>query len=181
MIRNTIIIVAAILAGSWGFYTASNWRPANDEAQTLDKHDFARVGDYRPAFSHESISGVVDTIDNYAGKVVLLNFWATWCAPCREDMPMLQALHSEFGSEGFQVLGIALDDAERVREFVTELGIEYPNLFGSGDVILTGLNYGNASGTLPYSVLIDREGIIRWREHGEINRRLFSQRLKQLL
>ena len=94
---------------------------------------------------------------------------------------MLQELQSEFGAEGFQVLGIALDDAERVSEFVTELGIEYPNLVGSGEVILTGLNYGNASGTLPYSVLIDREGTIRWREHGEINRRLFSQRLKQLL
>jgi len=181
VIRNILFFIAAALAGLAGFFVADQLLPAGNETKTLDKHEFARVGDYRPAFSHDTITGAVDNIDNYAGKVVLLNFWATWCGPCREEMPMLQELQTEFGAEGFQVLGIALDDAERVSEFVMELGIEYPNLVGSGDVILTGLNYGNVSGTLPYSVLIDREGTIRWREHGEINRRLFSRRLKQLL
>jgi peroxiredoxin len=181
VIRRTPYLVASILVGLTAYFLVGNWRATDTEPITLNKHDFARVGDFRPDFRHERVNGELDDIKNYTGTVVLLNFWATWCLPCREEMPMLQELQQEFGSEGFQVIGIALDEAERVGEFLAEHGITYPNMVGSGDVILTGLNYGNSSGTLPYSVLIDREGIIRWREHGEIKRRLFSKRLKQLL
>ena len=181
MNRRILFACVSVLAGLSGYFIADNWQASDSEAMSLNKHDFARVGDYRPEFRHELVNGEIDDIENYAGTVVLLNFWATWCLPCREEMPMLQELQREFGSEGFQVIGIALDEAERVGEFLAEHGITYPNMVGSGDVILTGLNYGNSSGTLPYSVLIDRKGTIRWREHGEIKRRLFSKRLKQLL
>ena len=125
--------------------------------------------------------GAERSLAEFRGKVVLLNFWATWCTPCREEMPMLQALQRQYGDRGFQVIGIALDDVERVSSFISELGIEYPNMVGAADVALTGVIYGNSSGTLPYSVLIDREGIIRWRKHGEIKPDTFSQRLEQLL
>ena len=179
--RKAPIIVLAVLAAVSGYFVGNKWQPPPGEVQTLDKHDFARVGDFRPGFSHGTTTGAIDNIDNYSGKVVLLNFWATWCLPCREEMPMLQALQQEFGPEGFQVVGIAIDDLARVREFVAELGIGYPNLVGTGDVMLTSLSYGNSSGTLPYSVLIDRQGTIRWRGHGEIDKKTFSNRLEQLL
>lgn len=179
--RNALIVIFAVLAGIAGFYLGGLWQPANDEPQTVDKRELARVGDFRPAFSHGTTTGSIDNIDNYNGKVVLLNFWATWCEPCRVEMPMLQALQHEYGPRGFQVIGIAMDDVARVRDFVTEMDIQYPNLVGAGDVMMTGLSYGNSSGTLPYSVLIDRDGTIRWREHGEIKMETFSSRLEKIL
>lgn len=179
--RNTAIAIFAVVAVVLGFYLGSLWDTAGTESQQTDKYDLVRVGDYRPPFSHGTTTGAIDNIDNYSGKVVLVNFWATWCTPCREEIPMLQALQLQYGSQGFQVIGIAMDDVARVRMFVAELGIDYPNMVGAGDVMMTGLAYGNSSGSLPYSVLVDREGIIRWRLHGEIDRETFSARLEQLL
>ncbi len=181
MMRTALITTIAVFAAVSGYYLGSREDTVSDEAHGLEKYDMVRVGDYRPPFSHGTINGDIDNIDNYTGKVVLVNFWATWCTPCREEMPMLQTLQQQYGARGFQVIGIALDDVSRVRGFVADLGIEYPNMVGTGDVILTGVSYGNSSGTLPYSVLIDREGIIRWRLHGEIIRKTFSKRLEQLL
>ena len=179
--RIALITVIALLAAGMGLFLSSCSDSASEDTQSINKHDLAQVGDYRPAFSHGTTTGSTDNIDHYAGKVVLLNFWATWCIPCREEMPMLQALQGQYGDRGFQVIGIALDDVERVSSFISELGIEYPNMVGAAEVALTGVVYGNSSGTLPYSVLIDRDGIIRWRIHGEIKRDTFSQRLEQLL
>lgn len=179
--RRVLVIILAVVAGVSGGYLGSLWLAQSEEPVSIDQYDFIRVGDFRPGFNLGTTTGTIDNIDNYAGKVVLLNFWATWCLPCRKEIPMLQTLQDQYGHEGFQVIGIAMDDVSRVREFVAELGIEYPNLVGAGDVMLTGLSYGNSSGALPYSVLIDRQGTIRWREHGEINRKTFSKRLEQLL
>jgi thiol-disulfide isomerase/thioredoxin len=179
--RTALFAIVAILAAVAGFYIGDHWDGGSEETTGFSKYDLARVGDHRPPLSHGTINGGTDNIENYDGKVVLLNFWATWCAPCREEVPMLQSLQKKYGSKGFQVVGIAMDDIENVRKFVAELGVEYPNMVGASDVMLSVVEYGNSSGTLPYSVLLDRDGIIRWRHHGEINRGTFTSRLEKLL
>ena len=83
---------------------------------------------------------------------------------------MLMELQREYGEQGFQVLGIALDDVQSVRDFVQQYGINYPILVGAADVMATNEAYGNATGVLPYSVLVDRDGVVRWQYTGEVRR-----------
>jgi peroxiredoxin len=94
---------------------------------------------------------------------------------------MLSGLHETMKDQGFSVLGIALDDVEQARDFVEELGISYPNAVGGADVMAVGVNYGNRAGLLPYSVLIDRQGLVRWTSLGELKADDIEARITKLL
>jgi thiol-disulfide isomerase/thioredoxin len=140
----------------------------------------AGVGDLRPAFRHGDLNGQWVEADHFDGQLLLVNFWATWCAPCRREMPVLQAASEQYVDE-LTVVGIAIDDPGPVRDFVAELAISYPILVGSADVISTQRAWGNASGALPYTVLVDREGRIRWQHLGEVTAEELDQVLAQWL
>lgn len=104
--------------------------------------------------------GSETTLAARPGRLRLVNFWATWCAPCVEEMPLLAALRARQAPGGLEVIGIALDDSAAVREFVAELAIDYPILLdtpGRGD---TSVRYGDTQGVLPYTVLVDARGRI---------------------
>lgn len=139
------------------------------------------VGSMRPDYTLGSVDGARISAADFDGRVVLVNFWATWCAPCREEMPMLMELRETHRESGLEVVGIAMDDVQRARDFVAELGIEYPNLVGATDVMMTMQDYGNQSGTLPYSVLVDREGVIRWLKHGVLEREELENEIMALI
>lgn len=163
-----VIALSAVAAGYFMSTYLSSPAPANVPAFVATAHSSNLIGSYRPDFKLGSQTGEFVTPDDFQGKTLLINFWATWCAPCREEMPMLVELQSQYADAGLQVLGIALDEAEKVREFVQEFGISYPNLVGMTDVMETNFNYGNQSGALPYSVLVDADGIIRWQYSGAL-------------
>ncbi|TVQ34576.1 MAG: TlpA family protein disulfide reductase [Wenzhouxiangella sp.] len=127
----------------------------------------AAVGDPRPPFRHGSLDGTWVSADDFKDQLMLVNFWATWCAPCRREMPLLQDISLTHAGE-LTVIGIAIDDPGPVRDFVEELGISYPVLVGAADVLATQRAWGNSAGALPYTVLVDREGIIRWQHLGEV-------------
>jgi peroxiredoxin len=127
------------------------------------------VGQQRPEFHIASLAGDIVSSKNLDGRVLLLNFWATWCEPCRREMPMLVDLQAEFGARGLQVLGIAVDDPGAAREFAMTYDISYPVLVGMGEAMNMSAAYGNTDGVLPYSVLVDREGVVRWQYVGEIS------------
>lgn len=127
----------------------------------------AAVGDVRPGFEHGNLDGRAVSVDEFDGRVLLTNFWATWCAPCRREMPVLQEASERHGDE-LAVVGIAMDEIEPVRAFIEELGIGYTILVGSADVMETQRAWGNSAGALPYTVLVDEDGIIRWQHYGEV-------------
>jgi len=162
----TLIALAALLAG---FYLSAMYFAEPLPASRLSKGGIM-VGSQRPDFRLASTTGEFVTTEDYPGKTLLINFWATWCEPCLREMPMLVDLQMEYGSAGLQVLGIAIDDVQNVRDFVKKYGISYPVLVGGGDVMVTSADYGNVDGVLPYSVLVDSDGIIRWQYVGEIRR-----------
>lgn len=139
------------------------------------------VGALRPDFSLGSHDGGLVTPADFSGKTLLVNFWATWCGPCRNEMPMLMDLQREYGEQGLQVVGIALDDIQNVRDFVQKYGISYPILVGAADAMATSAAYGNVEGVLPYSVLVDKSGIVRWQYTGEIRSEDVSRLLSELL
>jgi len=134
----------------------------------------ARRGEPLPAFEVPDLDGTpVPVPGDWAGRPLLLNVWASWCGPCIEEMPELQRFHAEQGDKGVQVVGIALDDADAVRDFLQRVPVDYPILVdtaGPGDA---GVRLGNPKGVLPYSVLVSADGrLLKQRigpfEHGEI-------------
>ena len=173
----TLIAMAALLAG---FYLSARYYAEPLPASLLSPGGNL-IGEKRPDFQLGSSTGEFVTPENFSGKTLLINFWATWCVPCRREMPMLVDLQTEYGPEGLQVVGIALDDVQSVRDFVNNYGISYPILVGEADVMATSAAYGNVEGVLPYSVLVDKDGIIRWQYTGEIQPDDVSKLLSELL
>ena len=104
-----------------------------------------------------------------AGKPLLLNFWATWCPPCVEELPMLNAFYREQSAKGWQVLGLAIDQPSAVRKFLTRIPLDFPvGLAGLGGTDL-GRSLGNVNGGLPFTVFLDRNGRLRERKIGELS------------
>lgn len=142
--------------------------------------DGAAVGDPHPGFSHASLDGGTIDASEFEGRPFLVNFWATWCAPCRREMPVLQEA-GERHAGSLAIIGLALDDAEPVSAFVDDLGIDYPIAVGSDDVMRTQRAWGNSTGALPYTVLVDGDGEIRWRHHGEVSEEELDEALAAVL
>lgn len=120
------------------------------------------------AFQIKDIDGKGHHSQEWAGKIRLINFWATWCPPCVKEIPRLVELQTKYAESDFQVIGIALGEKDDVAPFSRENGINYPSLVGQTNVILAGLNYGNPSGALPYTVIVDQQDNIVYRHHGEL-------------
>ncbi|MFO8152810.1 TlpA family protein disulfide reductase [Thioalkalivibrio sp.] len=107
-------------------------------------------------------------LSEWDGDLVLLNFWATWCPPCKKEMPMLQDRYERHADQGFTIVAVAVDELDAARAFVDEFGIGFPVLIGQDDAIAVGRQYGNRIGALPYTVIIDRDGFIREMHRGEV-------------
>jgi len=183
-VRETVLVFVAIIAMLSGFYLSARHFSKHEATPRVMPGPVTTgqlLGSFRPDFELGSNSGEFVSADDFSGKTILLNFWATWCAPCREEMPMLMDLQKKYGSEGLQVIGIALDDAQNVRDFVSKYGISYPVLVGEEDVFETSNAYGNEEGVLPYTVLIDKTGIVRWRYAGLIENDNISSLLSEML
>jgi len=121
-----------------------------------------------PAFSVSNIKGGQLSLEDYKGKVVLVNFWATWCAPCKEEIPGFVEVYNDLSNKGFVVLGIALDEKDLVSEFSKKLNITYPIGYGDDDVAKVNEAYGNTLGALPYNVILDKQHNIVYTQPGPI-------------
>jgi thiol-disulfide isomerase/thioredoxin len=110
------------------------------------------------------------------GQPMILNFWATWCPPCVEEMPELAQLHRSLGPAGLQVVGVGIDQATRIQAFERRMSLGYPLLVAGAAGAELGRRFGNPSGALPYTVVIDRSGRVRDRILGRfVFSRLESQ------
>lgn len=98
------------------------------------------------------------TLAQLSGQVLVVNFWATWCAPCREEMPGFVKLQSRWRDRGVQFVGLAQDEADKVARFGQELGINYPLWLGESEVMDLSRRLGNRFGVLPHTVLLDGQG-----------------------
>ncbi len=125
------------------------------------------VGDPAPNYAATTLTGDSVTTASLRGKVVLLNVWATWCAPCREEIPYLQRLHEQHAGDGLALVGISVDargEDETIHGFMKDFGMTYP-VWRDPDERIQSLY--KALG-VPASYLVDREGVIRWRRLGII-------------
>lgn len=102
----------------------------------------------------------------WQGHVLVCNFWATWCAPCREEVPLLVAARQQYAGAGMEVVGIAVDNADKVREFVAKFSVPYPILVAGPEALEIMRDLGNKAGGLPFTVVLDRAGRIVERHLG---------------
>ena len=123
------------------------------------------LGDLSPALGRKilesrvfGLDGMPASLTNYRGRILVVNYWATWCAPCREEIPMFVRLQREYAAKNVQFVGIAIDQADKVREFAKEIRISYPVLIGGMDALELSRRAGNTAGVLPFTVVLGRNG-----------------------
>ena len=120
-------------------------------------------GQQAPDFALKSSTGENLRLSEYRGDVVMINFWATWCGPCRQEMPLLDELYSRYQRVGFNLLGVNIDDdSRRAMQMIDELGVNFPVLFDARKEV-SKLYEVEA---MPVTVLVDREGKVRYVHHG---------------
>ena len=108
--------------------------------------------------SLEDINGASQKLSQWRGKVLVVNFWATWCAPCRGEIPVLNRAQRKYWSNGVQFVGIAIDDAAKVRDYAKRVAIDYVSLVGGIEALAASKELGNQVGVLPYTVVMNRAG-----------------------
>jgi thiol-disulfide isomerase/thioredoxin len=167
-------VVLGIVVAVGLFYVNKYWiTPATTKAAKAS-------GDYpaAPGFTLTSLSGSNIDLQDYKGKVVLLDFWATWCGPCRIEIPGFVQLQNQYGSQGLAIIGVSMDDSpEPVRKFYEEFRMNYPVAMGNDKL---GMLYGGIFG-LPTTFLIGRDGRIYAKHTGLTDASVFESEIKELL
>jgi peroxiredoxin len=146
---------------------------------TLPAADAGEVAAHNlaPAFTLPGTDGKKHELAEWRDKVVLLNFWASWCSPCQTEIRDLVAFQTQYGAQGLQIIGIGMDDEAKLRNVERSLEINYPVLLANtpGNSLMA--RYGNGAGTVPYSVLISRRGEVVYTFTGLINNGIFAEQV----
>ena len=145
----TAIAAAAGTLGAWTAWQRYAPGPADAEASTL-----------LLALNLPDANGQAVALDQWRGRPLVVNFWATWCAPCIEEMPELSELQQHYKASGLQILGIGIDSPDNIRQFSKDRPVAYPLLIAGAGGSELARRFGNQSGGLPYTVVVDRSGQI---------------------
>ncbi|MCG6935651.1 MAG: TlpA family protein disulfide reductase [Proteobacteria bacterium] len=178
--KKTVLIIAVAVAGMAGGIYVSHWQASHPTPSTI-KPTTDQTSQLRPDFALLDTEGQPRSIKDWDGKVIMINFWATWCQPCRREMPALLKLYETYKDKGFVIVGVAIDDNQSVIDYIDPMGIEYPVLIGDQEGIYITKDYGNRLGVLPYTVVIDRKGKIVYRHRSEITYTEAEQIIRPLL
>jgi thiol-disulfide isomerase/thioredoxin len=156
-------LAVALIAGAIGFWLATHDEPALPPAPAA-----STVPEFRPDFSLATVEGPQRSTADLKGKAVVFNFWATWCAPCRREIPLLNRLQAEHADRGLQIVGIALDTQENVAAYQQEVPLNYLSLYGELEAMAVGRAFGQDLYGLPVSVFTDKNGRIVAVHTGEL-------------
>jgi thiol-disulfide isomerase/thioredoxin len=126
------------------------------------------------AVSFPDLTGKPQSLGQWQGKLLVINFWATWCAPCREEIPALNRIQNKYSAKGLQIVGIAADTTDKVSEFHKEMAIGYPLLIDQAGAIEFSRRLGNRFGLLPHTVVIDAGGNQIFSKLGAIHEQEFD-------
>lgn len=144
-----VSLIAAAALATGVFMALERTRPDAPDATAVSALTLARFSD---------LQGREQAIRAWQGKIRIVNFWATWCPPCRQEIPGLIAIQQRHAANGVEVIGIAIDRADKVRTYAAEMKIAYPILIAGFDALEIARQLGNKSGALPFTVVLDRNG-----------------------
>ena len=143
-------------------------QPSSQAAQA--PNDAPSIPTELPDFSLQDRDGKVTSIRSWTGKSMIVNFWATWCAPCRREIPLLRQIQHDKAASGFQVVGVAVDFRDDVLKYAKEIGIDYPILMGEEDGLDAVTKFGLGSIGFPFTVFTDSKGRIVLTHLGELTK-----------
>lgn len=169
--------IGIVLLGVIGLYPLLTKPSTETVTRSLPTLPPSALDGPAPDFLLATLDGTPVSLRDYSGKVLILDFWASWCAPCKREIPDFIDLQRAYGGDGLQVVGIALDDEEPIRDFAAKAGINYPVLIGNQHVANL---YGGIIG-IPTTFIIDARGTIVARYEGFRPRAVFEQHIKELL
>ena len=163
-----LLLGLAVTSGAGGFYFH---QLTNNQDTTSPKSvEAVNLGDQRPTFSLPDLTGELQSIERWDGKILLINFWASWCPPCIREIPAFEAIYQDYRDDNLVVIGIAMDDVENIERFLSEVGVSYPIIHGQLEVSSLMRQLGNKVGALPYTVAIDSNGrFVAVAPHGELD------------
>ncbi len=154
-----VFLAVAALAGIAGFYfnRASLISPVLEGAtERLMLTSFTDLG------------GKAQTLSQWRGKVLVVNFWATWCVPCREEIPALMRVQKKYASKNIQFIGIGIDNADKIRDYAAAMSINYVLLVGGMEILGVSKDLGNRAGVLPFTVVLDRTEKVAYTHAGAL-------------
>jgi thiol-disulfide isomerase/thioredoxin len=149
-LKRFILFAAVAAVALMGGYFANIWLATSEPEQD--------AGKVLLATTLENLRGEKQSLSQWQGKVLVVNFWATWCPPCLKEIPEFIRLQERYGSKGVQFVGLAIDDKVKVLGFVGQMGINYPVLMAEMEGLALARTAGNRLGGLPFTVIIDRQG-----------------------
>jgi thiol-disulfide isomerase/thioredoxin len=166
----TIVIALALAAGIGAYLYFYQARPQPGAAAMAElQAPAAKLVATVPDFSLLDRDGEKRSLADWQGRALIVNFWATWCAPCRREIPLLQQLQIDYGDRGFQVVGIAVDFRDAVLSYANEMGIEYPILIGEQDALDAAAAFGVEAVGFPFTIFTDRQGRVVAAHVGELD------------
>lgn len=177
--KPTQILMLAIAGAVLGALVGVGWQQWQEHyGDSAARHgaELSRL----PAFSYPGLDGSVQDSTQWAGRTLVLNFWATWCPPCREETPLFVELQETYGAAGVQFVGIAIDDLQPTQDFADTYGVNYPILIGDSSAIELSRKLGNRFEGLPYTVIAAPDGKVTLRHMGGLEREQIEPELQRL-
>jgi thiol-disulfide isomerase/thioredoxin len=160
-----VVVACAALAAGY-FFARERTPPAEPPAAEAPR---SAVPDVRPVFELDDQDGVRRSITEWDGRALMINFWATWCPPCRREIPLLNELQARYAPRGFQVVGIAVDFREDVLAYMRDTPIDYPVLIGEQEGLDAAQAFGMETMGFPFTVFTDSRGRIVTVHLGELH------------
>jgi thiol-disulfide isomerase/thioredoxin len=147
--RRQILLAAVAIGAAAAGYALNAWWRSDSQSGAATALMSAPLAD---------LEGKSLTINQWRGRVLVVNFWATWCTPCREEIPLFVRLQEKHRARGLQFIGIAIDQRDKVETFARDFGMNYPVLLGGMNTVELSRQAGNRLGALPFTIVIDRSG-----------------------
>lgn len=160
----TLLFVLAVIGSA--FLLLLKTHPPEAKKRVEEK----LISQQMQSFSLPDLRGKIRHSNEWQGKTLIINFWASWCPPCLREIPLFTELQQSLMEQGIQFIGIAVDTQENVTKAARDLNINYPSLVGYDNAIQVAESFGNTSGVLPYTVIVDSSGTVRYLHPGELDR-----------
>jgi thiol-disulfide isomerase/thioredoxin len=172
--KNVLIVIVVVFALATGILAQRLTATPESATESTPQNTL-------PAFTLPDLSGQQRSISEWQGKILIINFWATWCPPCRKEIPEFIKLQQELGDRGLQFIGIAIEEKASVEKYASFVKINYPILIGEVTGIALSQKLGNTINALPFTIVVDRKGNIVHHQPGEFSRNQILKVVKPLL